>query len=246
MSVAEAFREHHRRLLEVLEAYREGPSLSPAELQELRAFLLHELLPHAQGEERALYPAVEPLIRRYGEATATMRVDHEFIEGYIREIDGLIQRIQQADPAGRGEGERQLRRQLIELSALLCVHMAKEERVYLPLFERYLSHEEQHRVFEAMHHPEDASSSSAVRELDVRGVPPPQRHPLIFQTFEALRPGEAFVLINDHDPKPLYYQFQYERPGQFTWVYLEQGPEVWRVRIGRAAPSVGEGSASGS
>ncbi len=235
MSVAEAFHEHHRQLLEYLEAYREGPTLSPAELQGLRAFLLQDLLPHAQGEERALYPAVEPLIRQHGQATATMRVDHEFIEGYIRQIDGLIQRIQGAGPEGRASAERELRRLLIELYALLRVHMAKEERVYLPLFERYLSPEEQQRVFEAMHPGGAEPGFRTVQELDVRSVPPPQRHPLIFQTFEALRPGEAFILVNDHDPKPLYYQFQYERPGQFAWTYLEQGPEVWRVRIGRVA-----------
>jgi uncharacterized protein (DUF2249 family) len=67
--------------------------------------------------------------------------------------------------------------------------------------------------------------------LDVRQVPPAQRHPLIFNTFEALQPGESFILVNDHDPKPLYYQFQAERTGQFGWNYLEQGPVVWRVEV---------------
>ncbi len=67
--------------------------------------------------------------------------------------------------------------------------------------------------------------------LDVRQTPPAQRHPLIFNTFESLEPGQSFVLVNDHDPKPLYYQFQAERTGQFEWNYLEQGPEVWRVSI---------------
>jgi len=70
--------------------------------------------------------------------------------------------------------------------------------------------------------------------LDVRTVPPAQRHPLIFQTFDALQPGEAFMLVNDHDPKPLYYQFKFEKEGQFTWDYVEQGPEVWRVQVGKA------------
>jgi len=41
------------------------------------------------------------------------------------------------------------------------------------------------------------------------------------------------VLVNDHDPKPLYYQFAAEYPDRFTWDYLEAGPEVWKVRIGR-------------
>jgi uncharacterized protein (DUF2249 family) len=70
--------------------------------------------------------------------------------------------------------------------------------------------------------------------LDIRPIHPSQRHPLIFDRFEELGPGEGFVLINDHDPKPLFYQFQAERTGQFTWDYLEQGPAAWRVRIGRA------------
>ncbi len=70
-------------------------------------------------------------------------------------------------------------------------------------------------------------------ELDIRPVPPSQRHPLIDATFDSLQPGEAFVLVNDHDPKPLYYAFHCERPGRFTWEYLEQGPDVWRVRIGK-------------
>lgn len=71
--------------------------------------------------------------------------------------------------------------------------------------------------------------------IDVREIAPAQRHPLIFNTFEALQPGESFLLVNDHDPKPLYYQFKYERAGKFTWEYLEEGPLDWRVRIGKLA-----------
>ena len=69
--------------------------------------------------------------------------------------------------------------------------------------------------------------------LDVREIPARDRHPRIFETFEALRPGDAFELVNDHDPKPLRYQFEAEHTGRFTWDYLDQGPDVWRVRIGR-------------
>lgn len=69
--------------------------------------------------------------------------------------------------------------------------------------------------------------------VDVRETPPAQRHPLIFGTFEDLAVGEQFQLVNDHDPKPLFYQFSAERPGEFTWDYVEQGPQVWRVTIGR-------------
>ena len=71
--------------------------------------------------------------------------------------------------------------------------------------------------------------------IDVRNTPPPQRHPLIFQTYHALQPGETFLLVNDHDPKPLYYQFKFEHAGEFTWEYLQQGPDVWEVRVGKSA-----------
>jgi len=70
--------------------------------------------------------------------------------------------------------------------------------------------------------------------IDVRSIAPRERHPLIFSTFDGLAPGEGLLLVNDHDPKPLFYQFHSESRGEFTWDYLEQGPEVWRVRIGKA------------
>lgn len=82
--------------------------------------------------------------------------------------------------------------------------------------------------------PKDMEANT-VTTLDMRTIAPRDRHPLIFRTFDALAPGGDFELINDHDPKPLYYQFQAERTGLVEWEYLEQGPERWRVRIGRAA-----------
>jgi len=69
--------------------------------------------------------------------------------------------------------------------------------------------------------------------VDVREIRPAERHPLIFGTFEGLQPGQAFILVNDHEPRPLYYQFKFEREGTFVWEPLEEGPQVWRVRIGK-------------
>lgn len=70
-------------------------------------------------------------------------------------------------------------------------------------------------------------------QLDVRTIQPRDRHPMIFNTFDNLKPGESFELVNDHAPKPLYYQFLHEREGLFAWEYIEEGPETWRVRITR-------------
>ena len=69
--------------------------------------------------------------------------------------------------------------------------------------------------------------------LDIRTIVPKEKHPKIHATFEKLSPGQSMTLINDHNPKPLRYQFEAEHAGKYTWDYLEQGPHVWRVRIGR-------------
>ncbi|HSU94624.1 MAG TPA: DUF2249 domain-containing protein [Gemmatimonadaceae bacterium] len=70
-------------------------------------------------------------------------------------------------------------------------------------------------------------------ELDVRVLPPRDKHPAIFRTFDALTSGQSMLLLNDHDPKPLRYQLAAERPESFDWAYEAQGPEEWRVRISR-------------
>jgi uncharacterized protein (DUF2249 family) len=84
-------------------------------------------------------------------------------------------------------------------------------------------------------HEEEAMSltDDSPVQLDVRVIPPREKHPAIFQTFDSLEPGQAFVLVNDHDPFPLRYQFEAERPDAFAWEYLEKGPTVWRVLISR-------------
>lgn len=70
--------------------------------------------------------------------------------------------------------------------------------------------------------------------LDVTLIEPRFKHPKIFEKFDALTPGQSFIIHNDHDPKPLYYQLMGERGKIFTWDYLEAGPELWKVRIAKS------------
>lgn len=67
--------------------------------------------------------------------------------------------------------------------------------------------------------------------LNVTLIEPKLKHPTIFVKFDELKTGEALTIHNDHDPKPLYYQLLGERGNIFTWEYLEQGPQLWRVKI---------------
>jgi len=71
------------------------------------------------------------------------------------------------------------------------------------------------------------------KKLDVRKLPPKDRHPVVTKTWERLDCGSSLLLVNDHDPLPLYHQFACQYEGQFQWTYLEQGPEVWQVRLAK-------------
>ena len=70
-------------------------------------------------------------------------------------------------------------------------------------------------------------------QVDARKYEPRDKHNVIFKTFEDLKTGEKMELINDHDPRPLHYQLDVEYTDQYDWEYLEEGPEVWRVAIGK-------------
>ena len=72
---------------------------------------------------------------------------------------------------------------------------------------------------------------AATIELDVRVIPPRDKHPSIFRAFDGLTKGQTLLLINDHDPAPLRYQLAAERKDLFDWSYSEEGPETWRVKI---------------
>lgn len=72
---------------------------------------------------------------------------------------------------------------------------------------------------------------SVVDEFDLRPYEPSKRHDMFYEAFEKIQPGEAFEFFNDHDPKPLYYQMEAESKEPFNWEYIQNGPEVWKVRV---------------
>ena len=76
--------------------------------------------------------------------------------------------------------------------------------------------------------------------LNVTALEPRLKHPRIFEEFDSLTPGDAFIINNDHDPKPLYYQMLAERGQTFRWEYLGNGPEVWKVKITKYLLEQGE------
>ena len=83
--VTDAMHQHHQQLLDHLSEHVRLLTDRPydADPTALATFLKADLMPHAAGEERSLYPVVDPLIKAHGTATATMSVDHQVIGDYV-------------------------------------------------------------------------------------------------------------------------------------------------------------------
>jgi len=120
-------------------------------------------------------------------------------------------------------------------------HIFKEDNILYQIALQVLAPEEWDKVKEECDKigyccftPEDQiKEANKLVELDLRTIMPFERHELIFQKWDALKPGDTLKIINDHDPKPLRYQFEVEYKGQYEWQYDQQGPKDWIVRIKR-------------
>lgn len=80
-----------------------------------------------------------------------------------------------------------------------------------------------------------------VRTIDVRTLPPPQRHSLIFKAFDEMEPGETLLVVNDHEPLHLLQFMKHERrdfdPASYS--AFERKPREWvgSFKKTRLAPS---------
>lgn len=152
-SVTDAFREHHRELSRQMSDHVAAlmEARPDADPQGFVAFLQNELVPHAAGEEEQLYPLMDEIVRAHGKPTATMSIDHEYVKEYIARIAAAAQKLATAPPDRQKELRRELAEWGLQLRAIFEMHLAKEERVYLPLFEEYVAEDAQEHMLAAMH-----------------------------------------------------------------------------------------------
>lgn len=135
-----------RRLADDCDEERPGALID--DLDRALHFLERDLLPHAAAEDAVLYPAVARLLGSPA-ATDTMRRDHE----EIRHLVTVLRRHRQEFESGvLPAAWREIRGVLYGLHAVVTLHVAKEEELYLPLVERSLDDDEAHALLEQMHH----------------------------------------------------------------------------------------------
>lgn len=151
--VTEAIHNHHAKMMQTFgdlaHAWGDGRTVENAGA--LLNFLKGELLPHANAEERNLYPAIGRLIRAHGTGTETMSVDHQFIASYTSQIEEAARALEKATGEDRQVLAARIERLVLELRAIVTLHLEKEERILLPTLERHSSEKEQQEALDHMH-----------------------------------------------------------------------------------------------
>lgn len=153
-TLTQPLRDEHKELFPHVDRIRQAAeSIGDAPLTEVRRgveevydFLANHLKPHAEAEDAALYPVVQQVLGS-PEATKTMSRDHVEVGRYIEELAALKDSM--AEPLTPAQ-IKSLRRVLFGVYALVKVHFAKEEEVYLPILDRRLTPEAAQEMFERM------------------------------------------------------------------------------------------------
>ena len=167
--LTQPLRDEHKELLPHIERLRTvADTIGTASIESVRedvdeiyTFLTQQLTPHAQAEERVLYPTVGRLMGA-AEATETMSHEHTAIHRYTQELGTLRQHL--SDASLSETGEQALRRVLYGLYALVREHFAKEEEIYLPLLDTRLTAQETLHMFEELEMAAQEAKRSAARE----------------------------------------------------------------------------------
>jgi len=235
----------------------QGETVPSAHLEQLLDFIsIFTDQCHHGKEEEIFFPALESVgIPVKGGPIGMMLQEHEIMRGHIRALKQAADRWKPGNDELVAVIVQNARTYLTWLDS----HIDKENNILFAMADMHLSESRQKSLFEEFERLESDRIGEGVHEqlhktlhhladiyltdidemkepeekLVAWKIPPKTRHAQIFQRFEGLHPGENFILENDHDPKPLFYQFQIERAGQFAWEYLQEGPDLWQVRIGK-------------
>jgi iron-sulfur cluster repair protein YtfE (RIC family) len=152
--LTEPIRSEHRELLPRIKELADSAAwMADAPMPVIRerlnhvlTFLRHHLIPHAVAEDEVLYHAVEDAMSAPG-ASATMRRDH--VE--ILHMTEALEKIRDELGGRPTEDQRDRLTQLLYgLHAIVSLHFAKEEEIYLAALDRWLTPEAANELFKRM------------------------------------------------------------------------------------------------
>lgn len=153
--LTQPLRDEHKELFPNVDRIRQvAEQIGEASVPEIRQgvedvydFLAHHLKPHAEAEEAALYPMVQKILGS-PDATRTMGRDHVELGSYIEELNSLRKGL--TNDALTSAQIKSLRRVLYGAYALVKVHFAKEEEIYLPILDQHLTPASATELFKSM------------------------------------------------------------------------------------------------
>jgi len=205
------------------------------DLEKLKEIAHHlvEAESHHQREEEVLFPKLEK--HDIVEPPQIMKLDHLEFRKRKQELYKFSYNPQDYD-------FRNFKQNVMKLGEYLTRelenHIFKEDNILYQIALQVLSQEEWEEVKRESNKigyccfaPEDEKKGEEIVELDLRPIPSFERHEKIFSVWDSLKPGQALRIINDHDPKPLHYQFEAEQKGKYEWEYKQPGPKDWIVKI---------------
>lgn len=232
------FMEEHKIILDTLnklsgivDRLRKEGSFEDMEALKDAAHHLIEAESHYQREEDILFPRLEK--HDITEPPSIMRMDHVEFRKRKKELYQIANNPNDYD-------FKEFKAKVIELGGYLTKelesHIFKEDNILYQIALQVLDEKEWDEVKRECDKvgyccftPEDQD----VVELDLRPMPPFERHDKIFEIWDGLKSGQALRIINDHDPKPLWYQFEVEYKNKYGWDYEKNGPKDWIVKITR-------------
>ncbi len=125
-------------------------------IRDVQTFLTHHLLPHAEAEDRVIYPLLAKTLGTL-EGISAMNRDHVEIRHFADELAELEPRL--SGPRLRSADAKALRRVLYGLAAILRLHLAQED-VYLRLLNVHLTPDAAQSAWDAL--------QDATREAEAR------------------------------------------------------------------------------
>jgi iron-sulfur cluster repair protein YtfE (RIC family) len=154
-SITQPLRDEHKELFRQIVSLRQAADVVNESLttqahdriEQNSNFLTGQLVAHSRAEEAVLYPMVQKIMGSEL-STATMVRDHIEIAQLTEELESL--RVHKSQLTITSIQTAALRRVLYGLYALLKLHFAKEEEIYLPLLDSKLTPEDAQAMLEKM------------------------------------------------------------------------------------------------
>ncbi len=233
-------RADHRQVLKKLtklEKLLNAPELDKRaqyEVIDISQFFNNEAKLHFYQEEEILFPLMKSVPNATAGPVSVMSLEHEEFYRYNERLQSLAEKLTAGNDVA--DFSDQLKKTGHAVISLLREHIDKEDNILFAMAENFLGEEalvDMAVKMRAVEASSEADGQTVV--LDLRPMPPVERHPLIFSTFDDMVIGKQVKIVNDHDPRPLHYQFEAERQGTYNWRTADEGPEKWVAYIKKIA-----------